>query len=49
MKDARGNEDLEVRAELDLPDDRVFAEEVSLVVRHLGEVMRMVLQETDEE
>ena len=49
MKDARDNEELEVRAELDMPNDRVFAEEVNLVVRHLGEVMRIVLQENYEE
>ena len=49
MKDARDNEGLEVRSELDVPNDRVFAEEVNLVVSHLGEIMRIVLQEKYEE
>ena len=49
MKDASCSEELEVNVELDLPDDRVFAEEVNLVIRHLGELVRIALQDTYEE
>jgi hypothetical protein len=49
LKDASSSEELEVKVDLDLPEDRVFAEEVNLVIRHLGELVRIALQESYEE
>ena len=49
MTDSRVIEHLEVKFEIELPEDRVSKEELRLVSSNLGELVRMVLQENREE